>query len=146
MPSLDDYLIDVLDDTDFDEPYFLTWIRLVFEFTSLLGEDSDSDLERMWGTLLAYYESHRVPDSEIEDMRTEIVRLKGVGFWRDDSRLGLKFRCLNAVASTKAENEKDLYNWRYGVVTALQLINTLPGNEAFMLTRIQNTLLPHRAT
>ena len=146
MPSLDEYLIDVLDDADFDEPNMLTWIRLVFDLTSLLGEETDIDLERMWATLLAHYETCCIADSEIEGMRSEIVRLRGVGFWRDDSPLGLKFRCLNAVATTRTENKRDLYNWRYGIVTAIQLINTLPGIEVALLARIKNSFFLPGAT
>lgn len=57
------------------------------------------------------------------------MRLRGAGFWRDDSPIGLKYRCLYNLAYSREENLADRYYWQYGVESSFGLINLASDKE-----------------
>src|SRR5690349_893431 len=116
---LDDYLMS-LSDAVFTRSYDAFWVGTVILLIDLLGSDTEPDLETLKRKLLDYHAGLDVSPDEIEDIPHEILRLRGPGFWRGTSPLGLKYRCINALASSAEQNDDDRYNWRYGVTTALQ--------------------------
>ena len=136
---LDDYFLS-LDERFFSRRYDAFWVRTVLDLMGLLGEETDADLDRLIGTLRGYYKGTGVSGAEIDDVPHEIVRLRGPGFWRDDAALGLKYRCLNAIASSAEKNDGDPDDWQYGILTALQLINLDQTKDEAIAARIQNGL------
>jgi hypothetical protein len=120
--TIDEFLQN-LPEKAFDHPNFYFWIRNVIDAIGLLGPETERDLERYSRLLLDHHSGVDISEGVLEDIRHDIVRTRGRGFWRDDSVMGLKYRCLNAIASTRDQNLADLYDWQYGIVTAFQLIN-----------------------
>ena len=107
----------------FEERNFYFWVKCGIDALDLLGPETDGHLENIKRLLLDYYGSVDVSPEVVERIPSEIVRLRGVGFWRDDSPIGLKYRCLYNLAHSREENLADLYNWQYGVESSFDLIN-----------------------
>jgi len=135
--TIDEFLIEHLEPTLFEEPYFYFWVKTVLEAMELLGPETDDDLNRLRHLLLEYYTTDNIPAERIDDIPHEIVRLRGVSYWNDTSPLGLKYRCLNAVGSSIEANRADLDNWQYGIVTAFQLINLDQNKDRILIERIR---------
>ena len=111
------------------------WVRMTFDLMGTMGPETDPDLERLSTALMGYAEAPDTPAGTVRDIRSAIVHLRGPGFWRDNSVLGRKYRCLNAIASSREENEADVYNWAYGITTALDLIGDGDGDAIIAAVR-----------
>ena len=90
---------------------FAWWAMAVFDFCEELGLDDDPDLPEMQKLLCDYYR-RRESEADVRQMRETIRRLRGDGFLQDDSLLGIKFRCLYAVASPIEEIAGNRERWR----------------------------------
>ena len=121
--TTDRFILDDIPESVFEERNFYFWVKCVVDALELIGPGTDSDLENMSRQLLDYYGAGDVNTETVEQIPREIVRLRGVGFWNDDTPIGLKYRCLWAIASSRERNLADLYDWQYGVVTAFDNIN-----------------------
>lgn len=119
----DGSILDDVPESVFGEHNFYFWVKCVIDALDLLGSETDEDLKRMCQLLLDYHTGADVAPETIEGMRREIVRLGVDTSWKNTSPLGLKYRCLWAIASSREMNLADLYNWQYGVVTAFENIN-----------------------
>ena len=118
-------------------PNFLLWVRSVLGAMVFLGPDTDADLERLIRELLDYYSGADIPGVRIDSIRREIVKLRGVQAWEDESTLGLKYRCLNAIATSREANMADIGEWEYGVVTAFEIVNTHHDKDQFLINFIR---------
>jgi len=108
----------------FEERTFHFWVKCVIDALALLGPETDSHLEEMSRLLLDYSSGIDVSSGAIEQIPREIVRLRGVGFWRDDSPLGLKYRCISNLAHSREKNLEDPYYWwGYALQSSFDLIN-----------------------
>ncbi len=125
----DGSILDDLPESVFEERNFYFWVKCVIDALDLLGPETDSHLEEMSRLLLDYYGGADVSAEAVKQILREIVRLRGVGFWRDDSPIGLKYRCLYNLAYSREENLADLYYWQYGVESSFDLINLSNDNE-----------------
>jgi len=121
--TTDKFILDGIPESAFGEQNFSFWIKCVVDGMDLIGPETDSHLEDMIGALLDYYGSADVSPEVVERIPSEIVRLRGTGFWRDDSRLGLKYRCISNLACSREKNLEDLYYWQYGVESSFDLID-----------------------
>jgi hypothetical protein len=143
LMTLDEYLIYHLDPELFEAPFYRFWVETIVGALSLLGPETDPDLDTLINRLLQSYAKSEWPNKVGETIRDEIVRLKGSGFWHDDSPFGLKYRCLFAVGTSVEENSRDTENWQYGVVTAFQLINLNKDKDEILMERIQQGLFKY---
>lgn len=107
--TLDTYLIDELDPSFFEEAYFAFWVGLVLDAMAWLGPETDPKLERLSALVLQTYSGDEAASQALQTLPQEIVRLRGVGFWRDSSPLGLKYRCLNAIGSPIEANRQNRF-------------------------------------
>ena len=114
-------------------PNFLLWVRSVLGAMVFLGPDTDADLERLTKELLGYHSGADIPGVRIDSIRKEIVQLRGGQFWSDESVLGLKYRCLNAIATSRETSMADIGEWEYGVVTAFDIINMHHDKDQFLI-------------
>ena len=107
----------------YSKPYFLFWIITAIHAMTFLGPETDIDLKRLCQLLLDHYHELGVDSQAIDGIRHEIVRLRGINFWGETTPLALKYRCLNAIASSRKQSLDDIHSWQYGLVTAFQIIN-----------------------
>ena len=121
--DLDDFLMDHLDEQAYDQPNFLFWVRTVCEAMSFIGPETDADLKGMIQQLIDHHAGAGVAAAVVDSMRRQISRSMTTNDCEPASPLGLKYRCLNAIADSRETNLTDLYNWQHGVVTAWQIIN-----------------------
>ena len=106
---------------------------------ALLGPDTDKVLERMTQRLLDYHLGIHI-DIEDIDGKTGIARelgAKRLNYWRDNTPLGLKYRCLSSIASSRERNLEDLYDWQYGIVSAFQSINFYEDHDQVLIALIR---------
>ena len=137
--TLDYFLTDSLDEKAYGEQNFRFWVQPVVDAMTLLGPETDSDLERLAQRLLGYYAGADINAQEIDGIRHEIVRLRGIAFWGEAMPLGLKYHCLNAVASSREINRAAGYaSFQYGVATALQTINFQHDKDQSLIALIQS--------
>lgn len=138
--TLDDFLVEHLDRQAFDPPNYLFWTRTVCAAMSLIGLETDPDLERMIRQVLDYHAGTGGDADAIDNIRHEIVRLRGLAFWGDADSLGLKYRCLNAIACSREWVLARGYDeWQYGVVTAFQLINHHHDKDGLLIQFIRES-------
>lgn len=121
--TISEFLIDHLPEKAYDQPNFCFWVRTVLDAMALLGPDSDDGLDRLSGLLVDYHSGADVAREDVEGVSREIVRLGVDTSWRNETPLGLKYRCLWAIGGSREQHLADLYNWQYGVVTAFNNIN-----------------------
>ena len=121
--TADGCILDDLPESVFGEHNFYFWVRCVIDAMDLLGPETDDNLKRMCQSLLDYHSGADVASETIDGMTREIVRLGVDTSWKNTSPLGLKYRCLWAIASSRKRNLADLYDWQYGVVTAFENLN-----------------------
>lgn len=137
--TIDEFLIDYLDEQVYAEPNFRFWVQTVVDATALLGPDTDSDLERLILRLLDYHAWAEIDPEEIDGIRHEIVRLRGVAFWGDATIIALKYRVLNAIASSRGYNlAAGCANFQYGIVTAFQNTNYHGDKDQALIALIQS--------
>lgn len=119
----DGFILDNISESAFEERNFYFWVRCVIDALDLIGPETDSHLEEMSSLLLDYYGAADVSPDAIERIPREIQRLRGITYWRDNSPLGLKYRCINNLAYSREKNLEDIYYWQYGLVSSFDLIN-----------------------
>jgi hypothetical protein len=137
--SVGDY-IDSLDYSLFEGDYYFFWVKTLIDLMDTIGPDRDQNLDRLVSVLLEYYRTGAVSEENVKDIRHAIVRLRGPGFWSDNSVSGRKYRVLDAIGSTVEANDRDVDNWMYGIVTALDLINLEGDKDAVIVRRIKDGL------
>src|SRR5579884_2063361 len=71
-----------------------TWLEVVMDLLTLIEPHRDEKIEQLKEDLFA---------GDAARVRSEILRLHGPGFWRDESPSGRKYRVLNAMATSEAE-------------------------------------------
>ena len=135
--TISEFLIEDISCRAFDGCNFLFWVRTVIDAMKLIGPETDSNLERMSKLLLDYHAGTDVTPEEVDGIGRKIALLRGVGYWRDDSPIGLKYRCIIAIASSREENLNDLYYWQYGIVTAFDLINLHDDKDQALISLIR---------
>ncbi len=121
--TTDEFSLSNFNDGAFEERNFYFWVKCVIDALDLIGPETDSHLENTKRLLLDYYGAANVSPEAVKQISREIVRLRGAAFWRDDSPIGLKYRCLYNLAHSREENLADLYDWQYGVESSFDLIN-----------------------
>lgn len=142
--TIDEFLIDDISPEAYGEPNFLFWTQTVIDAMALLGPETDSDLQRLCQLLLDYYSGFDVEPKAIEDIRQEIVCLKGVSFWGETTPIALKYRCLNAIASSRAQRLDDIHqSWQYGLVTAFQIVNLQGDKDEALIKLVQQNAAKH---
>ena len=123
--TLGEFLIDDISSQAYGQPNFLFWVRTVIDAMTLLGPETDADLERLTKRLLSYYVGADISPEDIDGtngINREIGRL-GITSWKNQTPLAAKYRTLWAIAFSRERNLADLYDWQYGVVTAFQTVN-----------------------
>jgi len=115
-------ILDDIPESVFEERNFYFWVKCVVDALDLIGPETDSHLENMIRLLLDYYGATDVSPEAVERIPREIVRLRGITYWQDDSPIGLKYRCINNLAHSREKNLEDLYYWQYGLVSSFDLI------------------------
>ena len=126
--TLDDFLMGELDEAFFEPSYRLFWIRTALSSMHVLGDETDAHLERFCETILKYYTGETPSKQVITSIPEEMSQLREIRSRSDNSVLGLKYRCVNAIA------EEDMYEWYYGIVPAFQLINFSDQNDQVLVT------------
>lgn len=126
-----------LDDELFEQEFDGYWTTIVIQLMDLLGPATDTDLETIATRLRAYHGGANIEPDSIAGVPSEVVRLRGPGYWRDTSPIGLKYRCPSTIAATLEQKDADRYNWRYGVMTALQLINPSGDKDVTIVRRLE---------
>ena len=123
--TLDEFLIDDISPQAYDAPNFLFWVETVVDAMALLGPDTDANLERLTKRLLDYYAGADISPEDIDGTNSINREIGGLGVtsWKNQTPLAAKYRTLWAIAFSRERNIADLYDWQYGVVTALQTIN-----------------------
>ena len=122
----------------YGEPYFRFWTLTVIDAMGLLGTETDGDLQRLCQLLLDHHNGFGVKSEEVERIRQEIVRLRGAAFWGEETPLGLKYRCLNAIASSRVQRLANIHqSWQYGLVTAFQTINFQGDKDEALIDLVQ---------
>ena len=128
--TTDRFILDDIPESVFEERNFYFWVKCVVDALELIGPGTDSDLENMSRQLLDYYGAGDVNTETVEQIPREIVRLRGVGFWRDDSPIGLKYRCISNLAHSRERNREDPYYWwGYALKSSFELINFTDDKE-----------------
>lgn len=118
----DGFILDDVSESVFGERNFYFWVRCVVDALDLIGPETDDHLENMIRLLLDYYSGADVSPEAVEQIPREIQRLRGITYSRDNSPLGLKYRCINNLAHSREKNLEDLYYWQYGLVSSFDLI------------------------
>ena len=136
-------ILDNIPESVFEERNFYFWVRCVVDAMELLGPDTDEDLKRMCQSLLDYHAGADVAPEIIDGMTCEIVWLGVDTSWKNTSALGLKYRCLWAIASSRERNLADLYDWQYGVVTAFENINLHGDKEQALNALVRENALKY---
>lgn len=137
--TIDEFLIDYLDEQAYSEPNFRFWVQTVVDAMALLGPDTDRDLERLTQRLWNYHAGTDVEAQEIDGIRHEVVCLRGVAFWGEATAIALKYRVLNAIASSREYNlEAGCDSFQYGIVTAFQNINYDYKKDQALIALIQS--------
>ena len=127
---MDELPLDCIPCDTFEEHNSYFWVKCVVDSLELIGSETDSHLESMTRQLLNYYGVGDVNAETIEHIPREIVRLRGVGFWRDDSPIGLKYRCISNLAHSRERNREDPYYWwGYALKSSFELINFTDDKE-----------------
>jgi hypothetical protein len=104
--------------------FYPFWGRVIIRLMSHLGPDNDSELQRLISIFENYYDEKGVTEEEVDNVGRAIVKIRGPGFLRDESALGMKYRIINAIAMPRPniENYNEVSEWIYGVETALDFI------------------------
>ena len=137
--TLDEFLIEYLDEQAYAEPNFRFWVQTVVDAMTLLGPDTDSNLEYLTQRLLDYYDGTDVSSEDIDGkngINREIGRL-GITSSKNMSPLADKYRCLWAIAFSRERNLENLYDWQYGIVTAFQTINLQDDKDEVLMELVQ---------
>ena len=127
---MDNLPLDCIPCDEFEERSSYFWVKCVVDALELIGPETDGHLENMIRLLLNYYSARDVSTETIEQIPREIVRLRGVGFWRDDSPVGLKYCCVSNLAHSREKNREDPYNWwGYALQSSFDLVNLSDDQE-----------------
>ena len=101
---MDDLPLDCIPCDSFEERNSHFWVKCVVDALQLIGPETDSHLESMIRLLLGYYDSDRVSTETIEQIPREIKRLRGITYSKDNSPIGLKYRCINNLPHSRERN------------------------------------------
>ena len=143
--TLDEFLIDDISPQVYDAPNFLFWVETVVDAMALLGPDTDANLERLTKRLLNYYSRANITPEDVDGIRHEIVRLRGAIFWGESSPIALKYRVLNAIASSREHNLSSGYEaFLYGITTAFQNINYYRDKDQVLIDLIRRSAATYR--
>jgi len=143
--TLDDYLVNNLDTHLSESAYLLFWVETVIAALSLLDNESDHELDKLFIEIQHIYQNYKQNEElPIFSMGDKVRSLRGGGFWRDESTLGVKYRCLVAIGTPPDKSDKDNYDWWYGVVTAFQLILGIVSDDAIVIEFIERKLSQFR--
>lgn len=135
--TLDEFLLDDINPHAFGERNFYFWVRNVIDALALLGPETDINLESMSNLLLDYHAGGNVSLKSVKEIPGIIHQLRGDNCSQDNSPLGRKYRCLSSIASSREENLADLYDWQYGIVSSLGLINLYHDKDQALIALIR---------
>ena len=122
----------------FGEQNFYFWVKCVVDGLDLIGPETDSHLENMIQVLLDYYSNADDGPEAVERIKHDTLRLRGTACMRDNSPIGLKYRCLNNLAHSRELNLDDPdYWWRYALQSSFDLINFHDDKDAALIAIIQ---------
>jgi hypothetical protein len=149
-PSTVVEFLDARSETDFLGENYPFWGRAVLTLMQRMGPETDPELERLIRIFEDYYSGGNT-DESIRAVRLQVSEARGLGFWRDDSVLGRKYRCLNAIATSVSDAASYrstsgwLYHeWQYGLETAFDLIQLGGVGEAEMVQFLDTAWKIHR--
>jgi len=127
---MDELPLDCIPCDTFEEHNSYFWVKCVVDSLELIGSETDSHLENMIRLLLGYYDSDGVSTETIEQIPREIKRLRGITYSKDNSPIGLKYRCINNLAHSRERNREDPYYWwGYALKSSFDLINLSDDKE-----------------
>lgn len=147
--TIDEFLIDDLgDDLLFVPSYHRFWVHMVLDCMDMIGNETEADLDRLCSVIRRLYFFDLVSVASLNSICSAIRPHTGNFAWKDNSVLGLKYLCLNALtASRRMERLSSsftmddwLYEWKYGIVTAFQIINLDEKKDRSLIERIQQGL------
>jgi len=138
--TLDDFLLEGLDYVFMDARYMCFWITTILEAMPLLGPESDAGLERLCTILYDHCATNTLSAPLGKQVYQEVIALRGLGSSSDNSCLGLKYRCLKAIAAGLPRENSDGEDWQYCILTAFQLINYDGDKDEVLLERIKRGL------
>ena len=137
--SLDDFLTDSVKEEAFYPPNFGFWIRTVVEAMAFLGPETDADLEGMSKLLLDFHSGADIDLKIINRIRHEIYALRGPAFCYDTTPLGLKYRCLNAIADSGQKSLSHTDALEYSFQVAFWFINHNNNLDQELIALIQES-------
>ncbi len=127
-----------LDDSFFSDEYYGFWAMSVFGLFDLISSNNEEFID-MSISIIYEYSRNLVGFSEIEKIRTGIVKNRGVNFWNDDSEMGRKYRCINVFCYDISEGDQYLYFFD-GLLVCFQLIDPEGVNDGYILNYVKSNL------